>query len=396
MQQNTVKTYLDELFELVENPYGKVDAQAIIKDLQRVTLNETSEDEIGLLATLILSSDNSILLFLEKTTSGQYKNLTKARAQLLDFLLKLMKLLGNRVTEFAINIKNTCFGIFRREDSSAVSVATFKPILKILRLQSLDEDKLAIREMAESYLNVFTCGRQSQSVRACILQILGKFAEFFPQKMFDKFKVLLRLYLDCLQVQFNKKDPEYQIITGSIKGLTSLLINFSGDFVETAKNLDITFKYITNALNPPSGVRSYDIPRASMKFLNRHSELFKQHLTENNQVIYKALKNYSTNKYKPVRYNAIPAIDKFFSQIANEISSVNRGSNRDLDIFKYFMKEFWNGIDSQTSGLLEVSVCIRGFGKFAKATKKYLARHECNRETSQQSIGQEDCSGQAK
>jgi hypothetical protein len=40
------------------------------------------------------------------------------------------------------------------------------------------------------------------------------------------------------------------------------------------------------------------------------------------------------------------------------------------------MTEFYKGIESQSSGLLEISICIRGFGKFAAATKKFLGNDE--------------------
>lgn len=40
------------------------------------------------------------------------------------------------------------------------------------------------------------------------------------------------------------------------------------------------------------------------------------------------------------------------------------------------MREFWNGLDSRTSGMYDISMCIRGFGLFAKATKRFLGVQE--------------------
>jgi hypothetical protein len=40
------------------------------------------------------------------------------------------------------------------------------------------------------------------------------------------------------------------------------------------------------------------------------------------------------------------------------------------------MREFWNGLDSRTSGMYDISMCIRGFGLFAKATKTFLGAAE--------------------
>lgn len=67
------------------------------------------------------------------------------------------------VVEYAAEIRETCFSVFRREESAAIKAKTFPPIIKILemRLPTLDADKLAIRDMTEIYLNDFVCGKES-------------------------------------------------------------------------------------------------------------------------------------------------------------------------------------------------------------------------------------------
>lgn len=207
-----------------------------------------------------------------------------------DFLGEYVRLLGQSVQEYALAIKvrscivyhptrarlirsltchfddlqETCLGAFRRELSNRAKVATFAPVLNMieLRMQSLDAEKLGVREMAEIYLKDFTCGKSSQTVKSWTLQMLGSFAEYFPEHMFDKSKQLLTLFSDSMLKQFKSKKPDFQLIAGSVKGLTSLLVHFSGDFLADQKTVEAIYKYVClGCLNPPPGLKTYDIPK---------------------------------------------------------------------------------------------------------------------------------------
>ena len=82
--------------------------------------------------------------------------------------------------------------------------------------------------------------------------------------MFDKSKGLVRLYCGFLKAQFEKTKPDFQIISGVIKGLTSVIVKFSGEFVSDANNVQTVFKYVMlGALNPPSGLKQYHIPKGN-------------------------------------------------------------------------------------------------------------------------------------
>ncbi len=167
----------------------------------------------------------------------------------------------------SLQLQETCLGAFRRELSNRAKVATFAPILNMieLRMQSLDAEKLGVREMAEIYLKDFTCGKSSQTVKSWTLQMLGSFAEYFPEHMFDKSKQLLTLFSDSLLKQFKSKKPDFQLIAGSVKGLTSLLVHFSGDFLADQKTVESIYKYVClGCLNPPPGLKTYDIPKGTV------------------------------------------------------------------------------------------------------------------------------------
>lgn len=113
-----------------------------------------------------------------------------------------------------------------------MKISIFKPLTKIIefKFQSLDAEKLNVKEMCDVFLEEFTCGKSSQTVKSCILQLLGLFSEYFPDLMSTKAKHIQQLLMESLQKQFKSAKPDMQIIAGSLKGITSLLVAFHEDF----------------------------------------------------------------------------------------------------------------------------------------------------------------------
>jgi len=68
-------------------------------------------------------------------------------------------------------------------------------------------------------------------VKASILQLLGYLCESYPEAMSTKASQLLQIFLDSLHKQFKSDKPDMKVISGGIQGSTSLLVNFSGDFL---------------------------------------------------------------------------------------------------------------------------------------------------------------------
>lgn len=86
------------------------------------------------------------------------------------------------------------------------------------------------------------------------------------------------------------------------------------------------------------------------------------------------LKQYCSHNNRAVRRLAFGALDAFLTQVAGEIASPEQKRSHEANVaaFKFFLQDFWTGLESQSAGLYEVSVAIRGFGKFARVTKRYL------------------------
>lgn len=90
--------------------------------------------------------------------------------------------------------------------------------------------------MFKSYLQEYITGKSSQTVKSCILQILGVFTQYYPTYMEDKASQVLQILLDSLNKQFKSKKPEMQVISGAIKGMTSFLVHYNSLFLK-GKNM---------------------------------------------------------------------------------------------------------------------------------------------------------------
>jgi len=368
-----LESYLAKFDSLSENAAAFVDPLAIVQDLKNLCFNEVSESDLNLCSSLLFSGDHNILKFLKKTILNQEKNFVKTKEALLIFINEYIKLVEKKIQDHALEIKDTCYSIFRREQSNIVKIATFKPIMRILelKLQFLDGERLGIREMAESYLREFTYGKASQTVKSLVLQLMGMFAEFFPDFMSDKSKQLLQLLLESLKTQFKSKKPDMQIISGSLKGMSSLLVNFSNDFTADPKNIQTLYQYVCLSLELPPHVNRYDIPKAGLRVITTHASLLKAYLTEDSESMYNRLNTLCKHQNKKLRDGAFAALESFLKQVAIELTSGQRNLASDQVTFKFFIRKFYDLLESQSSSIFELSIAIRGLGHFALPIQQF-------------------------
>jgi hypothetical protein len=100
---------------------------------------------------------------------------------------------------------------------------------KLLDLRVMDAKKVDVKQLCAIYLEQFVSGKDSQTVKAGILEVLGKLAECFPQEIvaLEKSQNILYLLFESLNKQFKATKPDLQIIAGGLKGLNSFLVNFT-------------------------------------------------------------------------------------------------------------------------------------------------------------------------
>ena len=327
---------------------------------------------------LLFKSQNNILKFLEKTPIVSYnKDLVKPREALLIMIGEFIDYFKDNIIDHAIEIKNVCMTIFRIDQSNTVRQAIFDPIMKLLHLKhsSIDANTFKINEMTNIFLDQFNLSRISQTLSSKILKILGLFAQYFPATMMDKSKSILQIYIESLIKQFKSKEPQMQVISGSLEGLCSFLVNFSGDFVEDLKNVQMVYNFVLLSITPLKDLARYEIPKSGLKFISKHAFLLRQYLTEDCEKIYGLICSLCKYTNKEVRNIAFKALDSFFDTVSTELCSGERNLESNKSTFSFFIKKFFEFLESDQN-LNDISIGVRGFGKFAASMKLFLGPSE--------------------
>ena len=113
-----------------------------------------------------------------------------------------------------------------------------------------------------------------------------------------------------------------------------------------------------------------------MRLIERQGSMFKRYITEKCAEMFKSIRKWCLHINRTLSRQAFDALDAFLLIIADELVSSNRSADSNRATLRDFLKEFWSGLESLQCSILEVSVCVRGFGYFAKATQEYMSSAE--------------------
>ncbi|EAL66880.2 DNA-dependent protein kinase subunit [Dictyostelium discoideum AX4] len=357
----------------------------LVNELGSIILKElVLEEEIGLVASLLFTGDHSLLKYLEKSSTISNKENVKIKVSILNLIAEFIEILQVRTDDYAIAIKNTCVLVFRKDQSHSVQAAAFGPIKKILHLMSrvlkqgsIVAESFGVSEMTQLFLLQFTCGKLTQTVRGEIIVVLGLFTEYFSSNMCDRNQQLSFIFMETLGGQLRSKSPESTLIQSCLKGLNSLLVHFSGDFIASdPKNVQLIYQYVYICLDPASSTQRFEIPRAAMKIVARHAVLLRQYLAEHSQPFYTRIEHWCNHINKLNRDIAFTAVDSFFQQISKELTSGNRSLEADQSTFKFFIRKFYSIFENNNSSRFELSIAIRGCGRFASPVKSFMGEWE--------------------
>eukprot|EP01133_Synstelium_polycarpum_P005723 gene5723-6618_t len=384
-----IESYLTRLHDSVNasaaqsSSFAAIDKDALLIDeLSNIVLKELVDDEIGLAASLLFHGDHNLLKYLDRTTLTATKEAAKTKASVLTLVAAFVKAFRGKVFDYALPIKTTCVALFRRDQSPSVQALAFAPLQKLLGGDHHAGDSLAsaevlgVREMTDLFLLQFTCGKLTSTVRAGILITLGLFSERFPAAMFDKHTQLCAIYMETLGSQLKSKAPESLLIHSSLKGLTSLLVHFSGDFTNGPKNVQLLYQYLYVCLEQvPTGART-EVARAALWLVSRHAHILKQYLAEQSEKFFGRLEEWCKHTNKKNRDIAFNTIDVFLAQIAMELTSGSRNADNDQTTFKFFIRKFYAIFENNNSSAYEISIAIRGIGRFALPVKTFIGEWE--------------------
>lgn len=366
-----------------------IDTEAVARELVESLRTDVRPHEAPLVASLTLSSSVSILRFLTQAVRvGTVERATTlgARGVLLGYLMRLVgePLSAARplVAEHVAAIREVCIDVYRREELTkhrGMALAAAAGVVR-LREPALSAEQLGVRDMANYLLRDLTGSKSklSATLRAQIFRTLGLFAERFPERMFDKATQLRQLFIDVLSGRSSVAKTERSLVAGTLDGLCSLLVHFSGDFSADESNVRSLYKFVSVALTHDATSSRYDIPRAALRLVARHAALLQRYLTEDGEKAFERLTYWCCHINSLMRKAAFIALDAFYTIVAAELVSSARHESANRASFRFFVGSFIRTLEQRSASVHAVSTAICGLGRFAAPIAKFGAPHELN------------------
>ncbi|KAJ3289778.1 hypothetical protein HK104_007244 [Borealophlyctis nickersoniae] len=377
-----LRRLLSDLHDYLTGAAGAafVDTKALATDIRSIVLAELRPEDTALSLSLIFNPERGVLQFLRLTRGS--KEHDDAKVILCDLLAEYSTKVTSSISEYAVDIKSTCVVLFGGKESSKVKQASFLPLLALLdpNLQISDPERLEIGKLFKIYFDTYIqqLSKLTASVKACILDLLGMIARFYPKHVDARQRSQLqRFYIQNLETLFNVRGKEIDLtlVAGTMKGLNHFMFTFSPGDKAVGKDLALIFKCIKHVIQPTGDLTRYEVPKAGLQMIIDHAPQFGSLLFGDYRAIYDNLKEMSAHKNRDLQKMGFTSIDAFLRQIANVLVSKSGGAP-ERECFWFFMKQFSDTLRSEESSVREISLAIRGYGIFAAPCRKYVEPQE--------------------
>ena len=387
-----LQKYLAELHETCKQAsQTQTSILPLIGDIKSICFHEIEPSNLSLCTDILVTSEIGILSFLQKTCNR--KDIPK-REEVAHFFHEYVQYMRYRQFPYAEYVVCSLMSLFRREQASnTVRNAFLSPVNSILQhyhdtinpallgvtppptpvfsnstlsasgAANTASSGQGVREMVDTLMREFITVRGSvQSLKSTILCILGSLAEYFPDDVEYKIQALSPLFLDTLQGQFKAKKQDQRLIAGALEGLCSLLMCFPSVVTSPAavknKVLQHLYMYIRASVNLPEKLARYDVPRAALKMLGKHSYILREYCVEDCKHLYDCITTLCLHTNKVLRGLAYDALDAFLVEVAAELTRQRRDPSADRETFSYFIMKFWSML-SQSSRVSDIAIATR-------------------------------------
>jgi DNA-dependent protein kinase catalytic subunit len=369
-----LSSLLQNLLALVQSTSAQRahEGRSVASDITQICMESLSESELAYCSS-VLFKEGGILTFLKN--SAGIDEFAVCKEELLHLVESYVCKMGKKFLSYVKPVKDVCVSLFTRERISRVKVATFGPLIAVVQLcqhSTLKED-LEIGKIVEKYFLACTQpSKHTATVKSGIYQLLGTLAEVFPEKTEAYAPRLIDVYLSNLKQEMDpkkSKKPEMLVISGCLKGLGGLLVNFPPT---DPKVLADIFHFTRKAIDPQVSLARYDVPKGGLMLLARHASLFRGYLTKDHQNVYAVMFKWCNHHNKDMKSAGLDALDAFLQQVAQHLLEGGRGNAASTAVFKTFITIFQELIDAPSTGTREMSVVVRGYGYFAAPCRMLL------------------------
>uniref|UniRef100_A0A4W3HU56 DNA-dependent protein kinase catalytic subunit n=1 Tax=Callorhinchus milii TaxID=7868 RepID=A0A4W3HU56_CALMI len=320
-------------------------------------------------SSMVFSKDTGLLVFLRK--SLRFEEFRDSREDVLKLLSEVVERIGEAVGRYACDIKGTCVVVYTKEKAAKCKAAALDLLITLLhsKLSSSCLQQFKIGELFNKfYGDLSQKSKFPDTVLEKVYELLGVLAEVQPTEMLHNSEKLFCAYLNELRVQMTSatREPKFLVVSGCLRGLTALMINFTKSMEEDPKASKDIFDYALKAINPQIDLKRYAVPLAGLRLFTLHSSQFGTCLMDNYRTVFEKMKKSCGHTNSEMKKASYSALESFLKQVAIQVAE---NAHLHKDKLEYIMQQFYDIIRTPESSMKELSIAIRGYGLFAAPCK---------------------------
>ncbi|CAK7289303.1 DNA-dependent protein kinase catalytic subunit [Vulpes lagopus] len=318
----------------------------------------------GLGQDCVLSSDPAALVFRD------------CREEVLKFLYIFLEKIGEKITPYSLDIKTTCTSVYTKDKAAKCKIPALDLLIKLLRTlrSSRLMDEFSIGELFNKFYGELALKTKIQdTVLEKIYELLGVLAEVHPSEMINNSEKLFRAFLGELKIQMTSaiREPKLPVLAGCLKGLSSLMCNFTKSMEEDPQTSREIFDFALKAIRPQIDLKRYAVPLAGLCLFTLHASQFSTCLLDNYVSLFEVLSKWCSHTNVEMKKAAHSALESFLKQISFMVA---KDAEMHKSKLQYFMEQFYGIIRNMDSNSKDLSIAIRGYGLFAGPCKVINAK----------------------
>uniref|UniRef100_A0A672TSU1 DNA-dependent protein kinase catalytic subunit n=1 Tax=Strigops habroptila TaxID=2489341 RepID=A0A672TSU1_STRHB len=344
-------------------PSAALHGYSLLRTLGETCLTSLASGAQALHLSLVFSQEHGLLVFIHRSLGTE--EFRDCREEALKFICVFMEKVGDKVHPYACHIKQTCISVYTKERAAKCKIPALELLIKLLRsLQhSCLMEEMKVGEIFNKfYGELATKSKISDTVLEKIYELLGVLGEVQPSEMINNSEKLFRAYLGELKTQMTSttRGPKLPVVAGCLRGLVSLMYNFTKSVDEDPQTAKEIFDFAMKAINP-----QVNLP-PGLQLFTWHAAQFDALLLDNYVSLFEAMCKWCGHANQDLKKASHSALDSFLKQISLMVA-------KDAELHKsklqFFMEQFYAIIRRMDSSNKELSIAIRGYGLFAGPCK---------------------------
>ncbi|XP_053516892.1 DNA-dependent protein kinase catalytic subunit isoform X2 [Artibeus jamaicensis] len=365
---------LQEFLSTADRYSAAVASHQLIRGLGQECVLSTNPAVLALQTSLVFSKDFGLLVFVRKSLSiDEFRD---CREEVLKFLCIFLEKIGQKIIPYSLDIKNTCTSVYIKDKAAKCRIPALDLLIKLLQTlrSSRVMDEFRVGELfSKFYGEVALRTKIPDTVLEKIYELLGVLGEVHPSDMVNHSEKLFRAFLGELKTQMTStvREPKLPVVAGCLKGLSSLMCNFTKTMEEEPQTSREIFDFALKAVHPQIDLKRYAVPLAGLSLFTLHASQFSTCLLDNYVSIFEVLSKWCSHTNVELKKAAHSALESFLKQVSFLVA---KDAEMHKSKLQYFMEQFYGIIRNMDSSSKDLSIAIRGYGLFAGSCKVINAK----------------------